>query len=165
MWKTAVMCAAVLALLGAAMPAAAEPVGAVGSRSAHAPGDPEEAQEADHRPRHGGHFGDADDLYHYEALLRSARHLILFVSDEWNRPLDVRTLEGTWTLNPDDPSPVSGRFVPSAEGEYFEAKLPPPSGDLVHVKVAVPKDGMPAEMEFYLPVSEPLESGQAGGAG
>lgn len=49
--------------------ATGQPLGAVDSRSTHQSSD-KEAEEDVHQPRHGGYFGDADDLYHYEVLLR-----------------------------------------------------------------------------------------------
>ncbi len=130
--------------------AAAEPVGAVGGQSAHEAGTAEEAREEVHQPRHGGQFGDADDLYHYEVLLEAPNRLILYVNDELNRPLDVRTLQGQWTLEPDSAHPQYGIFEPSTDGTRFVATLPALSVDPVHIKVAVPKGSLLAEMEFYL---------------
>jgi len=140
-----------LLLGGAAWVLAEQPVGAVGSGSAHAPGSITETEENEHRPLHGGYFGDADDLYHYEVLLDQGQ-LILYVSDDHNHPLDVRMLKGTWTLNPDSPQAVTGPFQPSPTGDRFVAMLPPTTADPLHVKVAVPKDDTIAEMEFYVPI-------------
>lgn len=140
-----------VALLSFAAQASSQPPGAVESHSVHEPGDAEEAAESEHKPRHGGSFGDADDLYHYELLLEPSHRLILYVNDEHNAPLDVRPLTGRWTLNPDAPSPVSGAFTPSEDGAYFFATLPSLESDPVHVKVAVLKGDVWAEMEFYLP--------------
>jgi len=39
----------------------------------------EPATEHEHGPRHGGYFGDADDLYHYELVLESSDQLALYV--------------------------------------------------------------------------------------
>ena len=110
-----------------------------------------ESEEDVHKPRHGGYFGDADDLYHYEVLVDAARRLILYVNDDHNRPLDVRPLQGKWTLNPDDPAPVTGAFTPSPDGAYFVSELPPITADPIHVAVAVLKGRLWATMEFYLP--------------
>jgi len=105
-----------------------------------------------HAPRHGGQFGDADDLYHYEVLLESSRRLILYVNDERNEPLDVRSLDGRWVLRPDDATPVAGRLTPSDDGVYFVAELPVDAReDPVHVKVEVLKGEQWAAMEFFLP--------------
>ena len=142
-----------LAAVGVAGSLWAEPIGAVGSPSTHRHGAVEEREENEHRPRHGGFFGDADDLYHYEVLLEPGSRLVLYVNDEHNRPLDVRALEGRWTLNPDHPVPMSGALTPSEDGAYFLALLPSISADPIHVKVAVPKGAALAEMEFYLPAS------------
>jgi hypothetical protein len=142
---------AVLLALGWSAAMSAETIGAASSRSAHEGGAVEEGEEREHQPRHGGSFGDADDLYHYEVLLNPDNQLVLYVNDEHNRPLDVRALEGRWTLNPDSSAPMTGAFTPSADGAIFFASLPPLKADPVHVKVAVPKDGVWAEMEFYLP--------------
>ena len=140
-----------VALLSFAAQVAGQPPGAVKSHSAHEPGDAKEAAESEHKPRHGGQFGDADDLYHYEVLLESSNRLILYVNDEHNAPLDARSLTGHWTLNPDAPSPISGAFTPSEDGTYLFATLPSLESDPVHVKVAVLKEDVWAEMEFYLP--------------
>ncbi len=113
------------------------------------------AQEELHRPRHGGHFGDADDLYHYEVLLKDQRQLVLYVHDELNRPLDVRGLKGQWALNPDDASPMGGSFTPSDDGAYFVAQLPPSDAEVLHVEVAVLKGRQWVRMEFYLPTPRP----------
>jgi len=128
----------------------AESFGAQDSRSAHDTPE-EEAGENLHKPRHGGYFGDADDLYHYEVVLADAGRLILYVNDERNRPLDVRALTGQWIVNPDEAGAVSGTFAPSADGAYFFATLPPSQGDPLHLAVAVLKEDQWATMEFYLP--------------
>jgi len=142
-----------LLLGGATWVLAEQPVGAVGSESAHAPGSVAETEENEHQPLHGGYFGDADDLYHYEVLLEQAgRQLVLYVRDEHNRPLDVRILEGKWALDPDSPKAVAGTFQPSATGDRFTTLLPPTNVNPIHVKVAVPKGGVWAEMEFYIPL-------------
>ena len=134
---------------------AAAEIGAAHSRSRHAPVAAEEAERQLHKPRHGGYFGDADDLYHYEVLLQTGGRLILYVNDDYNRPLDVRALDGRWTLEPDSSSPLSGVFTPAEDGAYFVATLLPLQADPVHVKVAVSKDGVWAGMEFFLPASPP----------
>jgi len=120
--------------------------------------------EDPHRPRHGGSFGDADDLYHYELLLREPRELILYVNDSLNRPLNVRHLTGQWRLDPDEPEGPSGTFRPSHDGDYFVATLPPSPTDPLHVEVAVLKGREWARMEFFLPAlpAVPPLAGQAG---
>lgn len=128
--------------------------GVARSRSIHGPTDAEEAAEAEHAPRHGGQFGDADDLYHYELLLEPGNRLVLYVNDEHNTPLDVRPLTGRWTLSPDSPGAATGSFTPSEDGAYFFADLPPLDTDPVHVAVAVLNGEVWAEMEFYLPRKE-----------
>ena len=134
----------------------AEELGAVGSRSIHEPGVPQEALEHEHGPRHGGHFGDAEDIYHYEVLLEALDRLVLYVNDELNEPLDVRDLAARWILRPDDPSPRTGAFTPSDDGAHFSASLPAIKDlDPVHVKVEVVKDGAWVGMEFYLPAPRP----------
>ena len=104
----------------------------------------------EHRPRHGGQFGDANDVYHYELLLDAPGQLRLYVNDEHNRPLNTRLLQGRWTLNPDDPSPQNGAFTPSVDGAYFVATLPRLTSDPVHVEIAVLKGTVWANMEFSL---------------
>ena len=111
-----------------------------------------EVLEDVHQARHGGHFGDADDLYHYEALLERPHRLILYVNDEHNQPLDVRPLTGRWTLDPDGSNPTTGAFRPEDSGRYFFADLPLSAGpEPIHVKVEVLKGDTWAAMEFFLP--------------
>lgn len=129
----------------------AQSTGAVDSRSTHAQDAMEEAEEREHQPHHGGSFGDADDLYHYEVLLEAEHRLVLYVNDEHNRPLDVRALQGRWTLHPDATSPRAGVFTPTTDGAYFIATLPPTDDNPVHIEVAVLKGTVWAPMEFYLP--------------
>jgi len=125
--------------------------GALGSRSIHEPGDAEEAEEHAHGPRHGGYFGDAEDLFHYELVLQPDGPLLLYVNDEHNEPLDVRVLQGRWTLSPDSPTPVTGSFLPSDDGAYFSTALPPPDPTQpTHVLVEVLKDDQWVGMEFFL---------------
>ena len=112
------------------------------------------APEELHRPRHGGYFGDADDLYHYELLVVNQR-LTLYVNDDLNRPLDVRALHGRWTLNPGESSSVQGTFSASPDGGFFTAELPPHHDDPLHVEVAVLKGRIWAPMEFYVPLHTP----------
>ncbi len=111
-----------------------------------------------HRPRHGGQFGDADDLYHYELLLDAPNQLRLYVNDEHNRPLNTQLLQGQWTLEPDSSSRRTGTLTPSIDGAYFVASLPPPLSDPVDVEVAVLKGSTWARMEFFLPVTPPEAS-------
>lgn len=150
------MRAVVLALMvccGASAVAAEPARGAVESASSHEPGAPHEALEEEHRPRHGGAFGDADDLYHYEVLFGQDGRLILYVNDEHNRPLDARPLQGTWTLDPDGDVPVEGTFASSPDGAHLIAQLPAVTADPVHVEVSVRNGDRWAPMEFYLPNS------------
>ena len=111
------------------------------------------AEVGEHQPRHGGQFGDADDLYHYEVVLDAPAQLRLYVNDERNVPLNVQRLDGRWTLNPDSASPVSGPFTPSIDGGFFVATLPSVTGEPVHVEVAVRKGTVWAAMEFFLPLA------------
>lgn len=110
-------------------------------------------EQEPHAPRHGGYFGDADDLYHYEVLLNGQRQLVLYVNDSLNRPMSVRGLKGEWRLNPDEPSSIRGAFHPSSDGAYFVAELPPHHADPLHVEVAVLKGRVWVRMEFSLPAS------------
>lgn len=109
------------------------------------------AEVGEHAPRHGGYFGDADDLYHYEVVLDASRQLRLYVNDERNRPLNVQRLQGRWTLDPDRPSPLRGTFAPSVDGGYFLATLPPITTDPIQLEVAVLKGKLWVTMEFSLP--------------
>jgi ZIP family zinc transporter len=105
---------------------------------------------ASHIPRHGGYFGDAGDIYHYE-LVRDGRQIRLYVNDRNNRPLDTRGLTGRWVLNPDSASPITGTFQSNPDGAYLEGLLPPSiEKEPVHLKVGVLKKREWADMEFYL---------------
>lgn len=146
-----------LALLGLAPWAFAQTSGAVGSRSAHAPGSVEETREHEHGPRHGGQFGDAEDLFHFELALEPSNRLVFYVNDESNHPLDVRILQARWTLNPDDPHPATGTFTASPDGASFSTTLPPITTNQAHVEVAVLKSTQWVAMEFFLPVASRAE--------
>lgn len=133
------------------LPVWAEQTGAVGSRSAHEPDSAEEALEHEHRPRHGGAFGDAEDLYHYELLVEPPDRLILYVNDEHNQPLDTQALQARWKLNPDDEEPIPGDFVPAEDGSRFLAVLPPQDMlQPIHLEIEVLKDSQWVGMEFFL---------------
>lgn len=125
---------------------------APGAPAYEPPADHDEAQEDEHQPRHGGLFGDADDVYHYEVLLEGQR-LIVYVNDEHNTPLDATGLQGRWTLDPDSDQPVEGALAPAPDGAFLAADLPA-TGDPVHVKVEVLKGDVWAPMEFVIPLDQ-----------
>lgn len=130
---------------------------ALHAESAHEPGSAHEALEDVHQPRHGGQFGDADDLYHYELVFEAPNRLKLYVNDEQNRPLDTQRLEGRWTLNPDSAAPVRGAFTPAEHGAYFLGELPAgvhatPLLPTAHFEVEVLKGAQWVPMEFFLPL-------------
>lgn len=106
---------------------------------------------AGHGPRHGGYFGDANDLYHYELVRTPGNELILYVNDHQNHPLDARTLTGRWILNPDDLRPTTGFFQSSSEGGYLTSSLPNTAAGALQIRVEVLKGNDWAPMEFYLP--------------
>lgn len=106
---------------------------------------------ASHGPRHGGLFGDANDIYHYELVSEKGNTILLYVNNHLNRPLDTRNLQGRWVLDPDAPHPVTGSLVPSEDGSSFVGRLPPSAKEgPLHLKVGVLKGGDWAEMEFFL---------------
>jgi hypothetical protein len=146
-------------LLCWALAEASEPVaGAVDSRSVHETAE-EESAEREHEPHHGGYFGDADDIFHYELVLEESGRLIFYVNDESNHPLNVRTLTGRWILDPDAASPATGMFAPAEDGAYFLALLPLErwlQAEAIPVEVAVMKDGEWIGMEFHLPLPPPV---------
>lgn len=108
---------------------------------------------AAHGPRHGGYFGDANDIYHYE-LLRNDQRLSLYVNDHHNIPMEAPGLQGRWILNPDSPTPLTGFFTPSADGLTLETTLPASTaGKDVQIRVEVLKGNNWAPMEFQLPAS------------
>ncbi len=107
---------------------------------------------AGHGPRHGGYFGDANDIYHYELVPESDDRLVLYVNDHLNKPMDTRSLNGRWILNPDDPKPLTGFFTPSPDGSFLIGQLPKKMAkNETHILVSVLKNNNWADMEFYLP--------------
>ena len=108
-----------------------------------------------HGPRHGGYFGDANDIYHYELVKQSDDRLILYVNDHHNQPMDARTLQGRWILNPDGAHPITGFFTSAPDGAYLVGQLPSSrtNSSITEVKVSVLKGNNWAEMEFSLPAS------------
>lgn len=112
----------------------------------------EDIEENVHKPRHGGYFGDADDIYHYEVLVEASGRVVLYVNDEYNRPQNVEPLRARLTLNPDAEYPFVGRFEPGPDGEYFIARLPVIVASPIHLQVEVEKDGQWAPMEFTIPI-------------
>ncbi len=110
---------------------------------------------AQHAPRHGGYFGDANDIYHYELVREPGGRLALYVGDHHNLPMDTRGLQGRWTLDPDGPKPLTGYFESSPGGEFLSGSLPPPTaGKSVQIKIEVLKGSDWAGMDFYLPPSK-----------
>jgi len=108
---------------------------------------------AGHGPRHGGYFGDANDIYHYELVPEMSSRLILYVNDHLNKPMDARTLQGRWILNPDDPKPITGFFQPAPDGAFLIGRLPPSGRQEIHLLVSVLKNNDWADMEFYIPLA------------
>lgn len=119
--------------------------------------DHEAVETHEHGPRHGGYFGDAEDLYHYELVSQPDGRIRLYVNDEHNEPLDVRRLSGRWTLHPGSSHQISGTFAPSTDGAYFEASLPISEASVTALEVAVMKDGQWVAMEFSLPATTSQE--------
>ena len=110
-----------------------------------------------HGPRHGGYFGDANDIYHYELVREERGVILLYVNDHHNRPMDARILRGRWVLRPDGPRPLTGFFTPSADGSRLVGQLPAAApGESTQIRVEVLKGGDWAPMEFSLP---PLPDG------
>ena len=106
-----------------------------------------------HGPRHGGSFGDANDIYHYELVREPGNRIVLYVNDHYNRPTDARTLQTHWILNPDSPKSITGSFTSSPDGRFLTGTLPSdvsPSAP-VQIKVGALKKGDWADMEFCLP--------------
>lgn len=107
---------------------------------------------AGHAPRHGGLFGDANDIYHYELVRQPDGRIVLYVNDHQNQPLDARGLQGRWVLNPDGPKTVTGPFTAGPDGAYLSSQLPAPAArSPANLKVGVLKGHEWAEMEFFLP--------------
>ncbi len=107
---------------------------------------------AAHGPRHGGYFGDANDIFHYELIREKESRLILYVNDHLNRPVDTRSLQGRWVLNPDGPRPITGFFTSSQDGASLLGEMPLSAREgPLHVKVEVLKAREWIDMEFFLP--------------
>jgi hypothetical protein len=112
---------------------------------------PFEEQES-HEARHGGYFGDADDIYHYELLVDPSGLIVLYVNDELNQPLNVRDLEARLTIDPDGEAPAVLALRPIVGGEFFFVQVKEPFGNFLHVEVAVKKSGAWIAMEFPIPL-------------
>ena len=113
---------------------------------------------AGHGPRHGGYFGDANDIYHYEIVRQPDDNLILYVNDHQNQPTDTRTLTGRWVLDPGSPNSATGFFTSTPDGAYLVSSLPEKTrGAEVHLEVQVLKGNDWAPMEFYLPAPSKTE--------
>lgn len=105
-----------------------------------------------HGPRHGGYFGDANDLYHYEIVRTAENEVALYVNDHYNQPMDTRTVSARWILNPGETGTLTGFFTPTANGSRLTAALPASRAKgTVHITVSVLKGEQWADMEFYLP--------------
>ncbi len=110
------------------------------------------AEVGEHGARHGGLFGDANDLYHYELLLDAPAQVRLYVNDERNRPLNTHLLHGRWEMFPGTPEAVSGTLTSSVDGGYFLAPLPKNLPASFPVEVSVQKGQLWAAMEFEVSV-------------
>ena len=116
---------------------------------------------AAHGPRHGGYFGDANDIYHYELVRKEQDKIILYVNDHHNQPLDARILQGRWVLDPDGLKPITGYFTAAPTGSYLESRLPKSVfADSISLKIGVLKGEDWADMEFFLP-SIPSKTGHS----
>lgn len=104
------------------------------------------------RPHHGGYFGDAGNLYHYEVVLESDRAVRLYLYDEEAKPMKVTGIPARWTVSPDDPNPVRGEFREGEQGEFYEAEVPRPASPLLHLKVEARRKGDWVPLEFFIPL-------------
>ncbi len=105
----------------------------------------------DHAAAHGGYFGDAGNLYHYEVLLEEGRGLKLYLYDEEARPMKVTKVPARWTISPDGENPVQGPFQEGEEGEFYRGELPANGAGDLHLLIEVEKAGKWVPLEFYLP--------------
>lgn len=113
---------------------------------------PEEYHE--HEARHGGHFGDAGNIYHYELLMVNQNLLHFFLYDSEAEPMKVTNIEARWTLSPDSENPVQGEFKAVPSDEYYESELPVSGSDPIHILVEVDKNGSWVPMEFFIPINQ-----------
>ena len=114
-----------------------------------------EEDRIEHKPMHGGFFGDAGDLYHYELVVEQPEHLKLYLYDEKVKPLKVDGLPARWTLLGDDSTAQeTGRFAASRDGEFFWTTFRKPASEILHILVEVEKKNVWVPMEFYVPVSQ-----------
>ncbi len=107
-----------------------------------------------HEARHGGHFGDVGNIYHYELLMVNQNLLRFFLYDSEAEPMKVTNIEARWTLSPDSEKPVHGEFKAGPSDEYYESELPVSGSDSIHILVEVDKNGSWVPMEFLIPINQ-----------
>jgi len=113
--------------------------------------DPPEREEQEHAPRHGGYFGDADDIFHYELVLEDGNQLTFYVSSDHNEPINVAKMHARWTADPGESREPFGFFHPTEDGSAFKTELPWIEAGYYDLDVAVAKDQGWVAMEFQIP--------------
>ena len=113
---------------------------------------PAAVETHEEKPLHGGYFGDAGNLYHYEVVLDPHRTVRLYLYDETAQPMKVTGIPARWTLSPDDSDPVRGEFQEGKQGEFYRAEVPRPVGSVLHLKVEARRKEEWVPMEFFIPL-------------
>lgn len=115
----------------------------------------EERKQHGHTGEHGGQFGDASDVYHYEVLLDGQRDVRVYVYDEKAMPIpNITNIKTRWTLNPDAEHPLTGPLSLSEDKKYFVLDLPPLTSSVVSVKIEAEKNEKWWPVEFLLSENE-----------
>lgn len=114
----------------------------------------EEYHHERHAATHGGLFGDAGDIYHYELIMGKDGLLKLYLYDEEVLPMRVTGIPARWAICPQDANPFKGNFSESENGDYYWVKFPQTTSEIVHVLVEVDKNGEWIPMEFPIPLEK-----------
>lgn len=115
----------------------------------------EEEEYHGHIGEHGGQFGDASDMYHYEVLWDDKGDVRVYIYDgEANPIMDISHMEVRWTLNPDAEYPLTGVLALSEDKNFFVLDLPQLTSSNISVKIEAEKEGRWWPVEFLLSQGE-----------
>lgn len=112
-----------------------------------------------HEAKHGGYFGDAANIYHYELLTDFTDEIKLYLYDEEARPLLVHGLPARYTIYDPEQKPLFiGPFKESERGDFYMTPFPSVPLELLHILIEVKKNDEWVPYEFLIPKNEGVES-------